>query len=980
MLWLCGTAAPQACAQPEAKQPRAASTVNPLEPTEALKSFELHSDFRIELVASEPLVQDPVAMAFDESGVLFAVDYPEFNHYRIPRESQRTGRVRRLEDTDGDGQFDEATVFVEVPFATAVICYKGGVFVGAPPDILYCRDGDGDGVADEKRVVLTGFGRDFAGGGLLNSFRWGIDNRIHMATGFAGGRVRRPEQPDAEAVDIRGRGVILDPRTLEFELTSGGGQHGLAMDDQGRKFLCSNVYPLQQLLYDDRYTARNPFFAPPAPARDINAENPLALLKRISPLEPWRVARSRIAADGDRKGGEEARSGGVFTSASGITMYRGDAFPKEFYGNLFVGEVANNLVYRARLEQRGIHLAALRADPEREFLASRDSWFRPVQFANGPDGALYVVDMYRQLIEGAAFVPQSELKTLDPSLGTNHGRIYRIVPQDHQPRLRPRLDKLDAHELVRLLAHPNGWHRDTAARLLSERQDPTAIGPLTETARHSDSPQARLLALSALQTLDALRDDLLISSLEDASPRVRERAIQLAELSAGDSSPLREALFSHVADLDIRVRFQLAFSLGQLRGPRRNAALAELARQDSENSLLLMAVQSSLVSGGGDVFSRLVKDRKSVSKKSIRQLLLDLAAQIGLQGESASIAAVLRSLSTIDADDPKFASAIQRSLFARVRREELRRLTKVGSTQLMFEQLVSQARLTVQDDSQPIDRRIEAVRTLGLAEFDTELQRLFHRLLGPGQPVPMQRALCETMAKFDHPEVADLLLDRWPQMTPSVRRTTIETLLSRPVWANRLVDAVAAKIVSPGDVDRARIQWLLTQADKTTAARMRDLFPDDRGARRETVIASYQSSLNMAGDPDRGRKAYERVCAACHKRGDVGKAIGPPLNDTSRRSAETLLVEILDPNRQLKPLFQNYVLQTVDGRVYTGMISEETSNAVTLQQADGTTRQVLRLEIEKLKSTGMSFMPEGLEKSINKQAMADLLSYLSGRP
>lgn len=980
MSWLCGAAAQRACAQAEARQPPASTAARPLTTAEALQSFKLHPDFRIELVASEPLVQDPVAMAFDESGVLFVVEYPEFNHYRIPRDSQRTGRVRRLQDTNGDGRFDEAMVFVEVPFATAVICYKGGVFVGAPPDILYCRDDDSDGVADEKRVVLTGFGKDFAGGGLLNSFRWGIDNRIHMATGFAGGRVRRPEQSDAEAVDIRGRSVILDPRTLDFELTSGGGQHGLAMDDQGRKFLCSNVYPLQQLLYDDRYTARNPFFAPPQPAQDINAENPLALLKRISPLEPWRIARSRIAADRDRKDDEQARSGGVFTSASGITMYRGDAFPRNFYGNLFVGEVANNLVYRAKLEQRGIELAALRADLESEFLASRDSWFRPVQFANGPDGTLYVVDMYRQLIEGAAFVPQSELRNLDPSLGTNHGRIYRIAPKAHRSRPWPRLGRLESHELVRLFAHPNGWHRDTAARLLSERQDAAAIDPLTKTARNSDSPLARLLALSALQTLDALRDDLLIASLEDASPRVRERAIQLAELSAEDSSPLREALFSRIGDPDIRVRLQLAFSLGQLEGSKRNASIAELARQDADNSWLLMAVQSSLVSGGGDVFSRLVKDRDSVTKKSIRQLLLDLAEQIGLQGDSASIAAVLQSLSTIGADDPKFASAIQRSLFARVRREELRRLVKVDSTQLIFEQLVAQARVTVQDDSQPIDRRVEAVRTLGLAEFDTELQRLFFRLLGPDQPVPMRRALCETMTKFDHPDVVDLLLDRWPQMTPSVRRSAIQTLLSRPAWTNSLLDAIDAEIVSPGDVDRARMQWLLTQADETTAARLRQLFPIERHSHRETVLADYQSALDMAGDSNRGRKVYERACATCHQRGDIGKAIGPPLNDTSRQSAEALLIDILDPNRQLKPTFHNYVLQTVDGRVYTGMISEETSNAVTLQQADGTTRQVLRLDIAKLNGTGVSFMPEGLEKNINKQAMADLLIYLAGRP
>jgi putative membrane-bound dehydrogenase-like protein len=979
LLWLSGAALPPVSGQTKADQPNVSRAAKPLEPADALRSFELHPGFRIELIAAEPLVQDPVAMAFDESGALFVVEYPEFNHYRIPRGSQRSGRVRRLQDTDGDGRFDDATVFVEVPFATAVTCYKGGVFVGAPPDILYCRDVDGDGVADEKRVVLTGFGRDFAGGGLLNSFRWGIDNRIHIATGFAGGRIRRPEQPEAAAIDIRGRGVILDPRTLDFELTSGGGQHGLAMDDQGRKFLCSNVYPLQQLLYDDRYAAQNPFFAPPRPARDINAEDPLAPLKRISPLEPWRVTRSLLAADSDRKNGEEAKAGGVFTSASGITMYRGDAFPDEFYGNLFVGEVANNLVYRARLQLRGLEQAALRADPDTEFLASRDNWFRPVQFTNGPDGALYVVDMYRQLIEGAAFVTPESLKKLDPSLGTDRGRIYRIVPREYQRRPWPRFDELDTLELVRLFEHSNGWHRDTAARLLSERQNPASIGPLIRTVRNSESPQARLLALSSLQTLDALSHDLLRDSLDDASPHVREYAVRLAESSVADSAPLLEALFGRVTDPDLRVRFQLAFSLGQMRDPRRTAALAELAQRDADNSWLLMAVQSSLTSGAGDVFARLTSDRESVAKTSIRQLVLDLASQIGVQSDAAEIATVLQSLSTIEAADPDFAKSIQRNLFARVRREDLRRLTAAGSTRKMFEQLVTQAHLSAIDDSNPIGQRLEAVHTLGLAEFDAELRQLFDRLLSAGQPAPLQLAVCETLARFDHPQVAGLLLDHWSHMTPSVRRSTVETLLSRKKWTSSLLDAIEARTVSPKDFDQSRIKWLLTQADQPTSARLRKLFPTER-AGRELVIARFRSALSTTGDAKRGRKIYERVCSACHKRGDLGKSIGPPLNDTARRPAETLLIDILAPNRQLKPLFQNYVVHTSDGRVYNGMISEETSNAVRLQQSDGTSREVLRIQIETLKSTGVSFMPEGLEKTINEQAMADLLKFLAVRP
>lgn len=343
--------------------------VAPKESTDALKTFQLRPGFRIELVAAEPLIRDPVAIAFDESGRMYVVEYPEFNEYTF-KEPKPSGAIKLLEDKDGDGRFEKATKFLDkVAFPTAVICYDGGVFVGAAPNVLYCKDTTGDGRADVRRKVLTGFARDFAGGGLLNSFRCGLDNRIHIATSFAGGNIRRADRPDDEPVSVRSRGVVLDPRTGDFELTSGGGQHGLGIDDWGRKFLCSNVNPMQLLMYDGRYIARNPFFAPPAAAVNINGEGRLAKLHRISPLEPWRIERSKMVAD-SRPDDEGSKPGGLFTSSSGITIYRGDAWPKEYRGNMFVGEVTNNLVYRAKLESRGLGLVARRADRDSEFLAS----------------------------------------------------------------------------------------------------------------------------------------------------------------------------------------------------------------------------------------------------------------------------------------------------------------------------------------------------------------------------------------------------------------------------------------------------------------------------------------------------------------------------------------------------------------------------------------------------------------------------------
>ncbi|MBC8353829.1 MAG: c-type cytochrome [Planctomycetes bacterium] len=950
---------------------------SPQSPDDALRSFELHPEFRIELVASEPLIQDPVAMAFDERGDLYVVEYPEFNEYQFAPGVGRSGCVKRLQDTDGDGRYDVATVFAEVPFATALICYEDGVFVGAPPDVLFCKDTDGDGVADEKRAVLTGFGRDFAGGGLLNSFRWGFDNRIHIATGFAGAQVRRPDQEKDEPVDIRSRGLILDPRTLEFEPTSGGGQHGMGMDDWGNKFLCSNVNPLQMLTYDDRYAARNSYFAPPSPARNINGEGPLVSLRRVSPLEPWRVARSQLAAGNQEQDNEATRAGGVFTSASGITVYRGDAFPSEFYGNLFVGEVANNLVYRAQLESSGVAQVAMRADDDAEFLASRDNWFRPVQFANGPDGALYVVDMYRQLIEGAAFVPKEPLAKLDPSRGIDRGRIYRVVPKSFKRREAPRLGKLTALDLVALLEHSNGWHRETAARLLYQRQDPQAAIPLKQLAVNSKIPQARMLALYALETQESLDSQTLQSALGDPHARVREHAVRLAESKVQSSPVLREALFAKVTDPDVGVRYQLAFTLGSVRDPRRNALLVDLVRRDVASRDMLFAVQSSLATGGGEVFARLAVEPELIAKEPIRKLLLDLAAQIGLRSDTSEVAAVLKSVSALAIRDHELVEAIQQKLFAGMRRQRFGKF-EAGSANSIFNELMRSARELAVDEPKPIARRVQAASTLGLADFnDPTIQAIFQRLLDPNQPRPIQLVACETLARFDHPRVAELLLNAWPSMTPALRGTCVETLLSRTGWIVRFLDAVETGSISRNDVDPARMRLVTAHVDEAMQSRMQLLFPPSRRNGRQSVVDSYRVALELVGDAERGQGIFRRVCASCHLRKGIGKTVGADLKDTARRPPESLLIDILDPMRQLKPHFQNYVIRTKDGRVLTGLIVEETANGIRIQQADGGVQEILQIQIDFLQGTGVSFMPEGLEKTISQQAMADLLTFLS---
>lgn len=587
------------------------------------------------------------------------------------------------------------------------------------------------------------------------------------------------------------------------------------------------------------------------------------------------------------------------------------------------------------------------------------------------------------LIEGAAFVPREALEKLDPSEGIDLGRIYRIVPRSFKTRPLPQLADASTENLVDLLAHRNAWHRETAARLLLERNDVGAISLLVKLARGADSPVARIHALHCLAAQQSLDADVVLSAMDDSHPRVREHAILVSEPLLPSSPELRERLHQLVSETDARLRYQLAFSLGALHDPRRNRSLARLVRRDPKQRLLLMAVQSSATREAGDLFLRLTKDSDSSKHPLVRELLADLAAQIGTQGKTTDIAAVLSGLAAFSSRDPQQTRIIQQRLFSAISKDRLASLDDAAAASAMFGKLLDDAKQIALDETKPLPGRVQAARTLGLDDFDqVEVQELFARMLRADQPVPIQLAACETLARFDHPKVADLLLRAWPRMTPNLRRCAVETMFTREEWLDRCLDAIESGLVKASELDAARIRLVETQTSEKRRARLGRLFASHQLARRQSVIDRYQAALRRPGDKDRGKQVFLRACAACHKHEGIGKAVGPELRGTQRRPAESLLVDILDPDRASKPQFQNYVIRDTDGRILTGMIIAETANSVTLQKADGSEQKVLRLQIETLQSTGVSFMPDGIEKTIDVRAMAGLLAFLgySGMP
>jgi putative membrane-bound dehydrogenase-like protein len=953
--------------------------IKPKSPDEALKSFRLQPGYRIEQVAAEPLVTDPVAVSFDERGRMYVVGFRGYSE----NQAEILGEVRLLEDTDGDGRYDKSTQFVDkFAWPTAIVCYGGGVYIGDAPDIWYCKDADGDGRADIRCKIFTGFGTSNVQG-LFNSFQWGLDNKIHGAGSSTGGNVqvvgdKVSKQP---AVNLSGRDFAFDPRTHQLEATSGGAQHGMSFDAWGRKFVCSNSSHIELVMFEDRYVRRNKYLAAPGPRVMIAADGGQAEVFRISPVEPWRIVRTRLRVAGQVPGPIEGggRAAGYFTSATGITIFKGDPL-NGLYGQAFIGDVGSNIVHRKKLEADGVGLRAVRIDDKKEFLASDDIWFRPVQFANAPDGTLYVLDMYREVIEHPLSLPPIIKKHLDLTSGRDRGRIYRIVPDGFiQPAL-PRLDEATTAELVEAVGHPIAWQRETASRLLYERQDRAAIPLLEKLAvKGSALPLGRMHALRVLVGLQALTPDLLLKALQDPHPRVREHAVQLAERLAGESPALRTALLAMTGDEDLRVRYQLAFSLGEFTAEGRNRALAEIAKRDGGDAWVRLAVLSSLAEGSGEVFGQLAADAAYRSKPAGQTMLGALAQQVGLAKRTDEIANVLKAVATLPAEEKSLAASVVRELSQGLNKSgsELRTLLSSAgaSTGKILDDLLVTARKSAADEKQSPPARAEAIRTLGLGTFEAE-RGLLTKLLDLRQPREVQLAALGALSRFTDAGVAPIVLEAWPGMSPGVRTAAIEALFARPERLMALLDAVEKNKFQPVDLEPARVEFLRKHSDAQVRARAAKLLAEVKLRRRQEVIDAYVPALKRTGDLARGKLAFQKTCAKCHRVEGVGFELAPSLAAMKNRGPETILVNVLDPNREVNPQFVNYLLLTEDGRSMTGIISAETATSVTLRRGEDQSDTVLRVNIAALQSTGLSIMPEGLEKEVDQQTMADLIAYL----
>ena len=859
-----------------------------------------------------------------------------------------------LEDSDGDFVADKRHVFADgLDFAHSIMPYRGGLLVGAKTKILHLVDEDGDNVADRREILFDGFQPAHPQMQIGNP-RWGIDNWVYL--NYGPGKVHSSREPE-RVVQLPRKDFRFHPQTFEFESDPGMGQFGNTVDRWGRRFYCTN---------------RNPI---------ITTFLPNELLKR----NPYRVL-SKAFYDVGKAGGETKvfplvsmksnylSHAGTHTSACGTTAYLGDlaAGGKGFRDSVFVCEPIGHLVTRSIIESDGLRLVARRAEPNRDFLASTDTWFRPSSLATGPDGGLYLADMYRLWVEHPKFLPKEIAAKLDWRAGDDRGRIYRIVPKGANGKSYRAPTSIQ--EAVELLTAQNGWRQFTGQRLIVESQSKAVVPRLRELLNHENAT-TRLHAMWTLSGLDALGSDELVGLLDDKSLHVRADALRLASDLLDDEHLFRSVCKAAKADY-VRIRYHAALALGESNRSEATRWLSTVAAQDGSDSLFVDGFLSSVSERSGAVIANLLGDTRfhSADRTGNADLIRRLAMVVGSRADMDEVADVLHLLTEQDPSSSWWEVPLIDGLAQGFRRHRGTRLSiqsiiakppspLQGSVERLKHSLVHYQNVAA-NEATDIDTRVASIALLAY-QSSANAEPVFRSLLSRGAPTEVQSACIAAMVKSGFPNVATVLIETWPNLAPRVRTAAATELLRRTDSIQKTLVAMEAGTIDSkvlGIDQRVRLLKHSNVQIRETAIK---LFGGAVSSDREQVASNYAAALKLEGSFNRGREVFQRVCANCHRFNGSGHSTGPDLSDSANRSKAALLYDILDPNSKVEPRYLAQNILTNDGTVYRGLVASETADAVVLSMAGGKSATVRRDDIESLKVDEVSLMPVGIEKDVN---------------
>lgn len=962
-------------------------------------SFELEEGFQLELLASEPLIASPVDMEIDEYGRLYVVEMPGY-----PLDKSGTGKIKLLSDTDGDGLMDKSVVFADnLVLPNGIMRWKKGVMVTDAPDVLYLEDTDGDGRADVREKILTGFSLSNPHVNVNNPV-YGLDNWIylshlgHIGTrkygtefGDTGNEVHFGDRTDGVRLpkNAGSSNVRFRPGSGELEMASSRSQFGHTFDRWGRHLLTHNQNHIYHEVIASRYLARNPALAVSNASESISDHGNATEVFQIT-TNPDRQLFTPV---------------GVTTASSGITAYLGGLFPAPYDGDVtFVAESVSNLVHVDMLSPKGATFTAGRQHPDREFLASKDSWSRPVNMYVGPDGALYVLDYYRRIIEHPEWMSDEAVEAGGLYDGHDMGRIYRVTPRGTgKPEWTKGLSLGDASskELVKQLASPNLWWRQHAQRLLVDRLDGTVVADLEELAGNAPEAAGRLHALWTLEGMRKLKAEVITGALKDREPGIRENAIRLAELHLESAPELTSALLPLEKDPDARVRFQLLCTLGFISSKEAALVRQRLLFRDMEDEWVQVAALSADSSQTVPLLKE-VLSQYNAAQPAYASLVRRLTGMVASGQDLPRIGELVRQ-SVSGAGKPREA-AILEGLAEGIRRRKDTVNVLAGEQSLLVEAALShrseevrKGALGLLKSGRPLDgatlsagllkaggvvenralpawERSAAVSFLGLDQDPGKHSDFLKNLVDPKEDPEVQKAAIRILDKIPGAGTGRYVLSKWERLMPDVRDAALDLYLTDPERVPLLLDALEQGKVQASGLGYFRSVRLMSHSDDALRDRARELLAG--GGNREKAIADYQQALQLEGNTGKGAEVFVKNCSICHQvRGEMGVAFGPDLGTVHNWLPKDLLANILDPALSMAPGYDYWEAELTGGETVQGTIASETSSAIRLRLAPGVERTINRSEIGLMRTLKMSPMP-GFAGQVSQQEMADLIAFL----
>jgi putative heme-binding domain-containing protein len=941
----------------------------PLSPEEAIRKMTVPDGFRVEVVASEPDIVNPVAMTFDERGRVWLTESLEY-----PRRAPGTGRdrVKVLEDTDGDGRADKFTVFAEglnIPSGIAV--GHGGVWVANAPDVLFMQDTDGDGKADRREVVVTGFGR-FDTHELPNSLSWGPDGWLYGWNG-----VFNPSHVGyrGKTYDFTCAVFRIHPKTRAFELFCEGTSNpwGIAWDREGSAFASACVVDHLWHLTESGYYHR-----------------------QGGPYPPFTWKLGSIVNHTHQK-----------AAYCGIHFYDSDAYPPAYRGKLFMGNIHGNCVNVDALQRNG---STYRATAEPDFLSANDAWFMPVSVKTGPDGCLYVLDWYDR------YHCYQDANRDPAGIDRLKGRLYRVCYKDAPRRGAFDLAKKTDDQLIGLLGSSNTYDRETARRLLVERGNSPSVRRLKALALDAKAPRpVRMDAVWALVSLGPLEPGLQDALLSDPDAGFRAWGVRASGNMRLVAPAVREKVVALARDPSPDVQLQVAIAARKVEGVDAMAVLMDVASACGDDPLIPHIVWQNLYpllgNEGGRLFSTLKgrDDRPSPALSQILPRALEFAlAQRRL--DEPLVGAIFRRIissretaPTRQAIDALAARFRDRSLSVESRdrlRDEIieplgpewrRRPEGPLTSEFMILSAywrdangLSAARAFLLDRGRPEPLRLKALEALASSLPPEHVPPIARQVLddtGSGGSTDFRGRVLGALGSVDSPKVAELVLDSYPRMEPELRPRAIELLTQRPAWSLALLKAVGEGKISADALNLNQVRKLLASHDPEVVRQVKARWGtvrEGRSPQREQLIDRMRALLRTTeGDPRAGAEVFKRVCAQCHRIYGEGQEVGPEITLNGRGSFEQLLSNVFDPSLVIGASYQSTTVATADGRVLTGLLAEDSPQRVVLKSQGGKLESVPRAEVDELKVSPLSLMPEDLEKQLKPQELADLFAFIT---